>query len=110
HSVFLFLSSRTPRSLHSFPTRRSSDLVAERIVPDLQHAISLTPLYWLAGPVERIMAILCHASSRALILLGVSKRRYELALWGFLLFTLLDGMAGAFPVAALLVTISRSGA
>src|SRR5262249_56865566 len=83
HSVFLFLSSRTPRSLHSFPTRRSSDLVAERIVPDLQHAISLTPLYWLAGPVERIMAILCHASSRALILLGVSKRRYELALWGF---------------------------
>jgi hypothetical protein len=33
---------------------------------------STTPLIWLIGSVERMIAILCHASTRALILLGVA--------------------------------------
>ena len=65
-----------------------------------------TPLYWLAGPVERVIAILCHASTRALILLGVCKKRYMLVVWGFLLFTLLDGIAGGVHVAGLMGKIS----
>ncbi len=65
-----------------------------------------TPLFWLIGPVERTIAILCHASTRALILLGVSKKRYLLIVWGFLLFTLLDGVAGGVHVAGLMGKIS----
>lgn len=53
-----------------------------------------TPLFWLVAPVERIIAILCHAASRALILLGVVHWRYLMIAWGLLLFTLLDGVAG----------------
>jgi uncharacterized membrane protein YhfC len=53
------------------------------------------PLVWLVAPIERVIAIFCHASSRALILLGVAKQRSLLVLYGFLLFTFLDGVAGA---------------
>jgi hypothetical protein len=56
--------------------------------------------------VERITAILCHASTRALVLLGVSKKRYMLVFWGFLIFTLLDGVAGGVHVAGLMGKIS----
>lgn len=65
-----------------------------------------TPLFWLVAPVERIIAILCHAASRALILLGVVHRRYLMIVWGFLLFTLLDGVAGGVHVSLKLGEIS----
>ena len=65
-----------------------------------------TPLIWLIGPVERILAILCHMSSRALVLLGITKRRYWLVLWGFVLFTFIDSVAGATHVAGLMGEIS----
>jgi uncharacterized membrane protein YhfC len=84
----------------------SGGAIAETIVADVQKTASLTPVYWLTGPVERIIAVLCHASSRALILLGVSKRRYLLAFWGFLLFTLLDGVAGGLLVAGVIGKVS----
>jgi hypothetical protein len=48
---------------------------AEGISEQLGKAIVLTPLFWLVGPVERVIAILCHASSRALILLGTARQR-----------------------------------
>ncbi len=48
----------------------------------------------LIGPTERLIAILCHTSSRALTLLGVATRRWSLFAWGFLLMTMLDGVAG----------------
>jgi len=78
----------------------------EEALKGLEHAASITPLYWLAGPVERIIAILCHASSRALILLGVAKKRYMLIFWGFLIFTLLDGVAGGAHVGGFVGKIS----
>lgn len=53
-----------------------------------------TPVFFLAGPVERAIAILCHVSTRALILLGVNTKRSSLAIYGFVIFTLLDGIAG----------------
>jgi hypothetical protein len=79
---------------------------AQKALVQLEKVAVTTPLYWLAGPVERIIAVLCHASTRALILLGVSKRRYALVLWGFIFFTLLDGLAGGVHVAGLVGKIS----
>jgi len=79
---------------------------ADKISAELERVAAVTPLYWLAGPVERTIAILCHASTRALVLLGVSKKKYTLVLWGFVLFTLLDGIAGGVHVAGLMGKIS----
>ena len=73
---------------------------------ELEATAAVTPLLWLLGSVERVIAILCHASSRALILLGVAKRKYLLVFWGFLIFTLLDGIASGFDVAGLIGKIS----
>jgi hypothetical protein len=79
---------------------------ADKISAELAKVAATTPLYWLAGPVERITAILCHASTRALVFLGVSKKKYALVFWGFVLFTLLDGLAGGVHVAGLIGKIS----
>jgi hypothetical protein len=72
----------------------------------LERVAASTPAYWLVAPVERIIAILCHASSRALILLGMVKQRRSLILWGFLIFTLLDGVGGGAHVAGVIGVIS----
>jgi len=68
-----------------------TDQVGEQI----QKAAATTPLYWLLGPVERTTAIICHASSRALVLLGARYGKQGLIALGFLIFTLLDATAGA---------------
>lgn len=65
-----------------------------------------TPLLWLVPPVERIIAIFCHAASRALILLGAVHGAGVLIVGGFLLFTLLDGVAGAAHVSGKIETVS----
>jgi uncharacterized membrane protein YhfC len=56
---------------------------------------SATPLVWLVGPVERIITLLCHTSSRALVLMGVARGKW---FWpfisGFALMTLIDSVAG----------------
>lgn len=71
----------------------------EEALKGLEQTASVTPHLWLIGTVERIIAILCHASSRAMILLGVTKKKPMLIFWGFLIFTLLDGIAGGVHVA-----------
>jgi uncharacterized membrane protein YhfC len=53
-----------------------------------------TPLFWLVAPVERVMTILCHTSTRMLVLFSVVKRRWSFFFWGFLLFACLDSIAG----------------
>jgi len=58
--------------------------------------LAVTPLAWLTGPVERLIAILCHTSSRALTLLTVATGRWRYFWWGFALMTVLDGIAGLF--------------
>jgi len=78
----------------------------EKIGEGLASTAASMPLFWLAAPVERVVAILCHASSRALILLGVAKKRSLLVLYGFLLFTFLDGVAGVAHVAGWVGSIS----
>jgi hypothetical protein len=54
-----------------------------------------TPLLWLMLPVERVLALINHACSRALVLLGFAHKRPRMVLGGFAIFTVVDGIAGA---------------
>jgi hypothetical protein len=65
-----------------------------------------TALFWLLGPVERAIAIACHASSRALVLLGTTHRKPGMVVWGFVLFALLDSVAGIAIVSGKMGKIS----
>lgn len=79
---------------------------AEKVRESIDTVAAVTPLFWLIAPIERSIAILCHTSSRALVLLGVSNRKYMLVFWGFLIFTLLDGVAGAAHLSGKIGNIS----
>ena len=79
---------------------------AEKLSDAMGMAAATTPLSWLAGPVERIIAILVHASSRALVLLGVAHRRVGMVLAGFAIFTAVDAVAGAAHLSGKLGTFS----
>lgn len=76
-----------------------SHVGGEKALEQLERLARVTPLLWLVAPVERILAILCHTSSRALVLLAVAKKRPLLFWWGFLLFAGLDAVAGYAHVA-----------
>src|SRR5262249_16938302 len=78
----------------------------DKAIAQVEEIAATTPLYWLAGPVARITAILCHSPTRGLILLGGFLKKYRLVLGGFLLFTLLDGVAGGAHVAGLIGKVS----
>lgn len=65
-----------------------------------------TPVFWLAGTAERVIAILCHASTRALVLLGVVYHRPWMVFWGFAIFTILDGIATAAHLTGKIGTFS----
>jgi uncharacterized membrane protein YhfC len=67
---------------------------AEPALASAAATVAVTPLAWLASPLERIIAILCHTSSRTLVLLAVARRRAAYFWYGFLLMTVLDGVAG----------------
>ena len=72
----------------------------------LAASVAATPVVWLVGPVERTIAILCHTSSRTLVLLSVAKRRWAFFWYGFLLLTALDGIAGFAHISGKLGQIS----
>ena len=78
----------------------------EKVREGIDTVAAVTPFFWLLAPIERIIAILCHASSRALVLLGVTNRKHMLVFWGFLIFTVLDGVAGAAHVSGKIGKIS----
>ena len=66
----------------------------------------MTPLLWLVGPVERILAILCHASSRTLTLLTVATGRWAFFWYGFLLLSAVDAIAGCLYVTDIIGAIN----
>jgi hypothetical protein len=66
------------------PQRQSIDTVAAR-----------NPVFWLIASVERVIAILCHVSSRTLVLLGTTHHRPWMVFLGFAIFTILDGIVVA---------------
>lgn len=78
----------------------------EKVREGIETVAAVTPVFWLLAPVERIIAILCHASSRTLVLLGATHRKPMMVLSGFLIFTLLDGVAGATHVSGKIGQIS----
>src|SRR5262249_34141109 len=59
----------------------------EAVGEQIRKAAEITPLFWLVAPVERITAIICHASSRALVLVGARYRKTGMIALGFLIFT-----------------------
>jgi uncharacterized membrane protein YhfC len=79
---------------------------SEQMRQGLAAATATTPFVWLAGWVERTIAILCHTSSRTLVLFSVAKRRGAFFWYGFLLMTLLDGVAGFAYLSGAVTSIS----
>jgi hypothetical protein len=73
---------------------------------EIERTVAFTPLFWLAPPIERLMAVLCHASSRALVLLGTTHRKPMMVVWGFVIFSLLDAVAGAAQISGKMGQIS----
>ncbi len=57
-------------------------------------AMAPVRLFWLVGIVERMLAIACHVSSRALVLFGIARGKWWPAVAGFLLMTAVDAVAG----------------
>jgi uncharacterized membrane protein YhfC len=78
----------------------------DALVAQSTQVAALTPLAWLAGPIERVIAILCHTASRALTLLTVATGRWRYFWWGFVLMTGIDGIAGLFLLSGKVATIS----
>ena len=69
-------------------------------------SLSRTPLLWLVGPAERLMTIICHAASRALVLLAIrtgQKKHFWKAFW---LMSLLDTVAAFFHLSGYVDEIS----
>lgn len=60
----------------------------------------------LVPPIERTLAILCHTSSRALVLLGVAHRRWAMVLAGAAIFSFIDSVAGFAHLSGALQTYS----
>jgi uncharacterized membrane protein YhfC len=60
--------------------------------------LAATPVAWLIGPTERVIAIACHAGSRMGALFAVARGRW-LPFWvGFSILTLVDAAVGAAHV------------
>ncbi len=65
--------------------------------------------WWLAAPAERVVAIVCHTSSRMLVLLSVVTRRWRFFWYGFLLSIGVDGLAEFLDLSGRLDRMSAWG-
>jgi uncharacterized membrane protein YhfC len=79
----------------------------DQIAAETSFAAKTTPFWWLVSSVERVIAILCHASSRGLVLWGVARKKW---FWpfvgGFAIMTAIDAVAGYVHLAGLLGKVS----
>jgi uncharacterized membrane protein YhfC len=78
----------------------------DQVLVALAKASSMTPLFVLVAPVERMIAMLCHISSRMLVLFAVATKRHRFFWYAFFIMTALDAVAGYFHLAELLNRIS----
>jgi uncharacterized membrane protein YhfC len=78
----------------------------EPVAEQLKLAATTTPVSWLVAPVERVIAILVHAASRGLVLVGISQAKPWMIASGFAIFTFIDGLAGAFLMSGSIGTFS----
>jgi uncharacterized membrane protein YhfC len=93
-------------SLGNYFTVVTGTASTDAIMGALAQAIAVTPVLWLVSPIERIIAILCHISSRMLVLYGVMRRQYRYFWAGFAILTVLDAIAGYFHLAELINKVS----
>ncbi|MBX7256206.1 MAG: YhfC family intramembrane metalloprotease [Candidatus Hydrogenedentes bacterium] len=63
-------------------------------------------ILFLVPIVERVLAILCHTSSRALVFLGTTHRNWVMVLAGAALFAYIDSVAGFAHLSGMLKTYS----
>jgi len=84
----------------------SGNPVGNTVLSQISQLAMTTPLLWLIGSVERTLAILCHISSRTLVLYAVARKRYIYFWAGFLIMTAIDTIAGYFHLAGLLNRVS----
>jgi hypothetical protein len=81
-------------------------------IPDMEDVreglatIGPTSAWWLIGPAERVIAVLCHTGSRVLVLLAVARGRPSLFWYGFLLLTGVDAVAGYVHIGGLLESVN----
>jgi uncharacterized membrane protein YhfC len=76
----------------------------DRVVQALGGPSAPTPLLWLVGPIERIIAIAAHTAARVLVLQAVAHRRW-LGFWGgFTWLSMVDLLVGV----ALLTGMTKS--
>jgi uncharacterized membrane protein YhfC len=78
----------------------------DTIMNAMTRAATVTPLLVVVSPVERIIAILCHTSSRMLVLSALAQHRQRLFWTGFLILSVIDAIAGYFHLSGLLNKIS----
>ena len=84
-----------------------SDVSTRReVLSSWREGTAITAVPWLVPPVERLIALLGHTSSRALILLAVATRRWRYFWYGFLLLTSVDALATYFDLTGQVNTIS----
>ncbi len=76
------------------------------IMSTLTHTAGLNPLFFLLAPVERVIAILCHTSSRVLTLYAIVQKNYWYFIIGFFIMTGIDAVAGFAHLSGFLSRIS----
>jgi uncharacterized membrane protein YhfC len=77
----------------------------DQVLESLAGLSATTPLFWLAGPIERVIAIATHTAARVLVLQSVARRGW-FGFWaGFTWLSVMDLVAGA----ALLTGMTKSG-
>lgn len=78
----------------------------DAITGAVAQAAVLTPMLWLVSPIERMIAILCHASSRTLVIFALAHRKLRYFWAGFLILTVIDAIAGYYHISGLINKIS----
>ncbi|HEC87913.1 MAG TPA: YhfC family intramembrane metalloprotease [Thermoplasmata archaeon] len=80
--------------------------IGRTVLYSVVHASLNTPFFFLLAPAERLLTILCHISSRALVLVSFAKKRYIYFWGGFFLLSAIDMVAGYAHLAGLVKNIS----
>lgn len=93
-------------SIGSFVMVVTGSVSSDAITGALAQAAATTPLLWLLSSVERLIAILCHTSSRLLVFFAIAHRKQRYFWAGFFILTAIDAIAGYFHLAGLLNRIS----
>jgi len=78
----------------------------QELIVAVSSQCATTPLAWLVAPVERALTIPVHVASRLLVFYGVARGRRLNILLGFVLFMLIDAVAGGAHVAGLVGRVS----